>query len=338
LAKDKLIIVGLISCFFLLFSCSSPQDDRVSIEGPYLGQPPPGMIPEVFAPGIISTGFHELDITFSPDLKELFFTRSGPDFYSAVILLEQKNGKWRAPETAPFSGVYSTNYPFASPDGKMIFFESTEPLTGEEYKPIIRNIFVSMRLESGWSTPKALDRVINTRKTEMFFGTARSGNLYFCANYGDSKGGFDIYMSEFTDDGYGHAVNLGDAINTKSNEFHPFIAPDESYIIFDAQRPNGFGANDLFISFRNEDGIWSKAQNMGDIINTDKADMRPYVSPDGKYFFFCSNRGRHPIDNTGRRLNYTEFMSRIDGPINGNQDIYWVDAKVIEGLRGDNRE
>ena len=86
---------------------------------------------------------------------------------------------------------------------------------------------------------------------------------------------------------------------------HAFVAPDESYIVFDAGRPGGQGGEgDLYVVFRNADGSWSDAVNLGDTINTPGTNFCPMISPDGKYLFYAAGR-----------------------------DIYWVSAEVIEKLK-----
>ena len=44
-------------------------------DGPYLGQKPPGLVPEVFAPGIISTGGWEYGVVFAPGLQQVYYLR-----------------------------------------------------------------------------------------------------------------------------------------------------------------------------------------------------------------------------------------------------------------------
>lgn len=68
------------------------------------------------------------------------------------------------------------------------------------------------------------------------------------------------------------------------------------------------GSGDLYISFQEEKGSWTEPINMGKPINSNKLEFCPMISPDGKYLFFSSRR-------------------------RGNEDIYWVDAKVIENLK-----
>ena len=88
-----------------------------------------------------------------------------------------------------------------------------------------------------------------------------------------------------------------------------FCGTDESYIIWDDQRENGYGDSDLYISFRQQDNSWGPAINLGDKINTEFEDAYGSVSPDGKYFFFHRSYG------------------------GDKADIFWVDAKTIFSLK-----
>ncbi len=101
-------------------------------------------------------------------------------------------------------------------------------------------------------------------------------------------------------------------INTGRYNAHPFIAQDESYIIWDGQRNSSDSNADLFISFRQKDGAWGQAIKLGGEINTPASEFAAQVTPDGKYLFFNRN-----IDKD-------------------NVDTFWVDAKVIEKLRPKN--
>jgi hypothetical protein len=83
----------------------------------------------------------------------------------------------------------------------------------------------------------------------------------------------------------------------------PFVAPDESYIIFSARHPVRHDY-DCFISFHRRDGTWSKETSLGDQINTSASEANAFVTADGKYLFFS------------RKF-----------------DIYWVSANIIEELR-----
>jgi hypothetical protein len=118
---------------------------------------------------------------------------------------------------------------------------------------------------------------------------AANGNLYF--NGGRNASNSDIYVSRLVDGRYTTPENLGPGVNSDAGDFHPFIAPDETFLLFDSQREQGsFGGNDLYISRRAEDGSWSDAENLGPAVNTASGDLRPFVTGDGKYLFFASSR------------------------------------------------
>ena len=72
--------------------------ENTGIKGPYLGQKPPGNDFEVFAPGLLSDVGHEYSITFTPDGKEIYFSRGG----EGVLVCRLKKDGWTAPELIKF--------------------------------------------------------------------------------------------------------------------------------------------------------------------------------------------------------------------------------------------
>ena len=108
------------------------------------------------------------------------------------------------------------------------------------------------------------------------------------------------------------------------------MAPDESYVIVPTDgRPDSIGGCDYYVVFRTPDDRWSEPINLGPAVNTKGSqEFSPYVSPDGKYFFFMSSRPAAP-----ERLTFRLFRDLHDRPGNGNADIYWVDAGLVTSLR-----
>ena len=161
---------------------------------------------------------------------------------------------------------------------------------------------------TGWAEPIKLAPPVNSPDIDTYPSLTDDGTLYF---FSDQEGGFgshDIYRSPLIDGKHTTIENLGPVINTEHEELDPFIAPDESYLIFCSRTLEGFGGFDLYVTFQKGDGTWTKPVNMGEGINTSAYDWVPYVTPDGKYFFFNSTRS-------------------------GSWDIYWVDARIIEELK-----
>jgi len=105
------------------------KPDFPILKGPYLDQKPPGMTPEIFAPGIISTGYNERVACFTPDGKELVYMLYG--FPVGVFLhVKEIDGIWTKPEVMSFSGK-DNGEGTMSPDGKTIVFCTNMPLNGE---------------------------------------------------------------------------------------------------------------------------------------------------------------------------------------------------------------
>jgi len=296
-----------------------------------LGQKPPGMTPEIFAPRIISTGHGERIAAFSPNGKEFYYALWGAP-HGVILQMNEIDGQWTKPKVASFSGRFEGDFTM-SPDGKMIVFSSNRPFDRTS-KPINHHYawFVK-RTQNGWGEPKPFGPEINDR--EFFAGCptiAASGNLYFFSDKVDGIGKEDIWMSQFIDEKYLEAENLGSDVNTEQYDLDPFIAPDESYLIVTyINRTVGNNAN-LHISFKKKDGSWTKAISMGDEVNSPEWEYCPTVSPDGKYLFFTSTRRAHkPYSETP--ITYEEKIKILNSPGNGMGDIYWVDAKIIEELK-----
>ena len=317
-------------CFiFLIFFYCSGDEKFPALKGDYLGQKPPGDIPELFAPGIISTGYHESKIIFSPDGNEAYYNMMHLTHrYNAIIFRKKENGKWSLPQVVSFSGKFRDANPFFSSDGNRLYFTSDRPLNSDT-GPGNFDIWIAEKLGNGWSEPLNLGEIINTDKTDVDPCVTSNNNLYFSSNRDGGFGLHDIYIARYENGEYKKPENLGDSINSAGFESNPYVSPDESYMILNAFRGDIRG---LHISYKREDGTWTKAKNMGDIINEKTPSMMATVSHDGKYLFFTSQKVPY-LPYSGNPLNYGEIMEMFNSPQNGTGDIYWVDAKIIEDLK-----
>lgn len=269
---------------------SQAGDTAVGVNGPYLGQTPPGDTPKPFAPGVVVTGGWEYGLTFMPDLKEAYFLRNNAETDEhELIRLWQEEGTWYKEVMAPRLGQ-----PVISPDGKTMHL-------GRRFRE---------RTEDGWSDVKMLEPPFDASLI-MRMSSSKSGTLYF-DTYEEDNDSFPIRYSRLVDGEREAPKALGPEINTGTYMAHPFIAPDESYLIFDVKRDGGFGDSDIYISYRQKDGSWGDAINLGDKINTPRWEAAAGVTPDGKYLFFNRNVGSEDYANV---------------------DIFWVDAGFIEELR-----
>ena len=298
--KDDLKSLSMHTEDLIKKSTESPETKTDSLKQ-YLGQKPPSTTPEIFAPNIISKqGEYEFGSVFNKDATEFFYglvvDRKEQIGYSRLI-----GDEWSKPKLISVDDQYGRNDPFLSPDENRLYFISKRPLDGKG-EPKDYDIWYVERVDNGWSDPINAGSNINSDVDEYYISFTNNGTMYFASNkVGDN---FDIYSSRFIDGEFQEAIPLSDAINTTAYEADVFIDPNESYIIFCATRQDGLGRGDLYISFKNTDGTWTKSKNMGELINTKNHELCPFVSKDGKYLFYTSN-----------------------------EDIYWVSTEVLEDYR-----
>jgi Tol biopolymer transport system component len=285
-------------------------------------------VPELFAAGTLSTADMELNEAFTPDGRSIYISKRTPKFQLWVIMESRLEGDhWTEPQVASFSGQYSDNDPFVSPDGQKLFWSSTRPVDGKPKRDF--DIWYVERAGTAWSSPQHLDAPVNGPGGEFYPSVASDGTLYFASNREGGKGGSDIYRSRLIDGRYTTPENLGESINTTVAEGDPYIAPDQSFLIFVSyNRPGGLGDGDLYISYRTSSGGWTPAVNLGAQVNSRALDFCPIVSPDGRTLYFTSERGF--ADTTlARPLTTRELNARLHGPGNGLGDLYRVSMSAV---------
>ncbi len=294
---------SFFACFIvLILGCKPEVEEHLK----YLNQSRPSTVPEKFASGLISkSGVSEFGSIFNREGTEFYF---GVDIdrKPEIQYCKLDGNHWTKPKTLLSHEKYGFNDPFLSPDEKRLYFISKRSYDGLSMKRD-HDIWYVEKTKKGWSPPINAGTNINSDKNEYYISFTSEGKMYYSSNKNSTEEAsynFDIYTSHFAKGEFDTSIRLNDSINTLNYEADVFVDPAESYIIFCASRPDGFGQGDLYISFKKEDGSWTKSKNMGTNINTKSHELCPFVTRDGRYFFYTSN-----------------------------QDIYWVDAKIIQQYR-----
>jgi hypothetical protein len=310
----------------------SPQDARPVLSGEYLGQAPPGMAAELFAGGVLSTGMSELNSNFFPGGKELIFSVTVGPMRWALVMMREVDGRWTSPEVAPFSGEHGGVDPFVSYDGNRVYFCSNRPRSGSGDPEDDYDIWYVERTPDGWSEAVNMGAPINSDAHEFYPTLTRDGTFYVQSRRAGGVGAADIYRAERVDGRYVEAACLPEPVNSPGFEGDAMIAPDESYLIISTRREEAIGPGnaDLYISFRGEDGSWSALQNLGAGVNSPAGENCPILSPCGRYLFFTSRR---TTGLPGQAITYDSIKTGWSEPGNGQGDVYWVDARLLEQLR-----
>jgi ankyrin repeat protein len=266
------------------------------LSGPYLGQPEPGPEPRLFAPGIVSSEEHETNITFTPDGRELCLSRINADQTRRwLLVMRMERDRWLAPLPVPF-GAGGADFEGAySVDGRRMFISSDRPLQTGGPRKRDMDLWVVERVVGGWGEPRNLGPAVNGQSSEYMPSVDREGNLYFERN--------GLNVARWRNGDYLPAEKIGPGITNVVNLGHPFVAPDGSYLLYDARRP-GSAKSLLFVSYRLQDGNWSPGVRVFAQDDAREYESCPTVSPDGRFLFF------------GR-----------------DHDIYWASAAFIEKHR-----
>ena len=144
-----------------------------------------------------------------------------------------------------------------------------------------------------WTSIESLPEEINFPNSwESQPSITSDGNtLYFVSDREGGLGGYDIYKVIKDDNGDWQAPqNMGPGINTPGNEKSPFIHTDSQTLYFSSDGLMGLGGYDIFLAKLDTNGIWSKPKNIGYPINSYDDDVGFFVSTDGQYGYFASNK------------------------------------------------
>jgi hypothetical protein len=292
--KKQIFIISLLLA--AVISINAQETDFPILTGPYLGQKPPGMKPEIFAPGIVSTeDNHEFSCTFSSDGKEFYFNRG-----MTIIMCQKDKTGWTNPEPVKFTAGYRSHEPHIPMDNKRLYYGSMRERPGFPDEEHPYGIWMTRRTTQGWSTPEYVGY-------GMYVTTTREGTIYL-TDISDPTEEI-IAKTTLANDRFTRLVRQRGGVVTPAPDRmpgrHPCIAPDERYIIFDAYLKDTKTDGRLFVCFPDRENTWGEAIDLGETIGFEKCAI-PYLSPDSKYLFFTYNG-----------------------------DIWWVDIKVIENLRSE---
>ncbi len=207
----------------------------------------------------INTKFHESTPVFTNDGNTMYFTRNNytgkkrRKSKEGTTLLklyksEKKGSGWTQAEELPFnSDEYSVAHPALSPDNKKLYFASDMPGTLG-----FSDIFSVDILDDGtYSEPVNLGSVVNTEARETFPFISDKGDLYFSSEGHIGLGGLDVFVSKPSyasgeEVSFTQPVNLGEPLNTSSDDFAFIIGNDDKTGYFSSNRSGGMGSDDIY--------------------------------------------------------------------------------------------
>ena len=289
--------------------------------------------PEVFAPGVVSGPAHDSAAAFSPDGREVYFTRSSSSVSTLLVSHRLARG-WSEPEIAPFSGEWLDMEPAFSPDGRFLVYASNRP--DEDGGAPIDGFFNGVarpgkgarlwrvdRGPTGWSRPRLLPPAINDGHAIYAPSITADGSLYFMKPGADGR--FQIFRAQAVATGF-EPARRATFNEAGAASVDPAVAPDESFVVFSSNRPPAHGMN-LFVALRQGDG-WRCAIRLDEPVSGSGSDAEARLSPDSKTLYFASDRTVGVTFPTTKEQ-AAAALQRMHDWDNGNYNVWQVDLAPL---------
>ena len=253
------------------------------------------------------------------------------------------NDHWSTPEALSFSGKNLDYAPRLDSTGKRMLFASSRPLPDGTHGGI--RIWEAERTAAGWGEPRPLPPPVNPPGSHWSGhpSVADDGTLYFSSDH-DGPGTIHIYRSRFVNGHYSEPEKLGPEINSEFNDAQPYVSPNGKVLIFAStgsgeppfhRRPKEimgggkpYPRGDLYVSF-DQNGRWTPARHLEHNINTEAEEEYPFLTPDGKYLFFSSERSPFTAP-VAHRLNYGDLQSGLHSTLNGHGNVFFIGVEALE--------
>lgn len=283
--------LGLANCAFAAEAINHPVPFEPKNLGPNVNSADPEYYPCITA--------DDGTIIFTRRVKapEIPIYGQQEDFY---VSHRGADGAWQPATGVPVVNTRAFNEGAGtlSPDGRFIIFTKCAIEDGS-YGGDLRglgscDLFISRRVGDRWSVPENLGRPVNSAHWETQPSLASDGRtLYYIRGMVAQDGikSMDIFTCTLQDDGtWSKPEKLDDNVNTPYQEESVQIHPDGHTLYFSSNGHPGFGGLDIFVSRKQDDGSWSKPQNLGYPINTGADENSLLVSAGGELAYFASDR------------------------------------------------
>ncbi len=179
----------------------------------------------------------------------------------------------------------------------LLLFTSKRNKNSVDNRQFDEDLFYSVKIGGYWEPAKAFDK-INTTYNEGSACMSLDGKLLIFSRCFDNN--CDLFSAQrpSIDSTWRNIHNLGPTVNSTGWDSHPSLTHSGDTLFFASNRIGSFGLSDIFLSKRNPDGTWGKAQNAGPIINTVNSEVSPFYHHEYNVLYFSSN---------GQALNFGDF-------------------------------
>ncbi|MFP6763308.1 MAG: hypothetical protein VB858_06815, partial [Planctomycetaceae bacterium] len=268
----------------------------------------------------------------APRQVEHIVTVSDSESWKAGLAPSIREVLWETPASVPgldqtlaADGGTQLVTPHLTDNGAALYF--SRRVNGEQ-----TDIFVTRIIDGQWQAAQPVSN-LNSQADDLGLIVSSGGQeIYFYSNRPGGQGGTDLYVSQRTDSGWSTPKNAGAAINSTADEYDPALSPDGRSLFFasnrnespEPQQRTGESGSipwnttlraqrdrvtfDLYAAARaTVNSPWSAADVLTDISEATASEGAPFVSPDGSFLYFASDR---PVRD-GEPRNLDLFRTRL---------------------------
>ena len=270
---------------------------------------------------VINTKYPEYVPLISADESVLYFTSRRPgstgeltdawgNYYEDVYVSYHKDGEWTKPQNVgqPINTKTHDACVALSADAQqmIIYRTSKDELSGD--------LYVTQATATGWTNPDKLGPQINTEYKEVSACFSPDGNsIIFSSDKPGGMGGKDLYRVVRLPNGkWSLPSNLSGIVNTKYDEDAPFISADGTTLYFSSKGHETMGEYDIFKCAIDENGSFTRTEDVGYPVNTVGDDIFFVVNASAKHGYYSS---------LNENVNEAGYES---------EDIYFIDMHYVE--------
>ncbi len=193
---------------------------------------------------------------------------------------------------------YTEVRPMLSADGKLLYFarqESPDNMGGRDDGQDVWVCHLKDEKTQEWADAKNLGKPINQQGPNGVASVSADGNSLLLINKYQPSGGVTpdgASLSTRTKSGgwsFPKPLNILDWYNKDKEQVDFYMANSGKTLLIAAERDGTVGGLDLYVSFLQQFGIWSKPLNIGKSINTKGQEFAPFLAADDKTLYFASD-------------------------------------------------
>ncbi len=189
---------------------------------------------------------------------------------------------------------YEEHSPAVTADGKFLLFTLKRPR--DEYTECAgckdeEDFYYSRYENNTWTKARKVKPPLNTHYNEGVQSITPNGNtIYFTrCNRPEGFGSCDLYYAKKTGDTWSEPVNMGPRVNSGHWDSQPSVSADGKSLYFASSRSDGRGNVDIYMTTKDANGDWGRPVNLGDVINTERGEMAPFIHHDNQTLYFISD-------------------------------------------------